>query len=316
MCKACGEVKPVGEFSPSKVIKDGYENKCRHCRQAERRKHKCVCGHCGGEFLSAKRSTKYCSDLCARLSRRKRVSVVCKHCGTEFEDVPSRSHDRYCSRQCQIAAFKVMFSGEGNPNFGRVNTMCSGCGKNIKIHPYRMVHHKFQFCSYECYQRNIGKYFSGERNGNYRRVELICAECGTRFKRQPFTVGNGKVYCGPKCRNSAIARWSKEHTGEKSPQWNPNKSEEERIRGRAFVQYWRWRNKVLQRDDYTCQKCGVKKPRRYLVAHHILNYSEHPELRTDVDNGITLCNSCHADFHSLYGVRNNNRDQLIKFLGS
>lgn len=59
------------------------------------------------------------------------------------------------------------------------------------------------------------------------------------------------------------------------------------------------RGLVLQRDDYTCQKCG-KKDR--LHVHHIdqtgimENYIP-PNNRSE--NLITLCPSCHAKSHSI-----------------
>jgi hypothetical protein len=57
----------------------------------------------------------------------------------------------------------------------------------------------------------------------------------------------------------------------------------------------RWRNQVLERDDHTCQDCGAKPEVPH--AHHIKSKSEHPELKTDVDNGVTLCEDCHAKRH-------------------
>ena len=52
-----------------------------------------------------------------------------------------------------------------------------------------------------------------------------------------------------------------------------------------------WRNAVYKRDDYTCQDCQIKGKR--LNAHHIKGFKDYPELRFDLDNGITLCVDCH-----------------------
>ena len=56
------------------------------------------------------------------------------------------------------------------------------------------------------------------------------------------------------------------------------------------IEYKRWRKKVYVRDGYTCKKCGAKKK---LEAHHIKIWAKHPDLRFEVTNGITLCQTCH-----------------------
>lgn len=56
----------------------------------------------------------------------------------------------------------------------------------------------------------------------------------------------------------------------------------------------RWRKRVLERDKYTCQHCGSH---LNLCAHHISYWSNDPVNRINVDNGITLCSSCHAEEH-------------------
>lgn len=57
------------------------------------------------------------------------------------------------------------------------------------------------------------------------------------------------------------------------------------------IDYRLWREKVFQRDNWTCVLCearGVK-----LHADHIKSYARHPDLRYDVDNGRALCVPCH-----------------------
>ena len=64
-------------------------------------------------------------------------------------------------------------------------------------------------------------------------------------------------------------------------------------------EYHQWRNAVLKRDKYICQHCGGKKCKeKALNAHHIKSATAYPELRTDVNNGLTLCKRCHEKEHS------------------
>lgn len=54
-----------------------------------------------------------------------------------------------------------------------------------------------------------------------------------------------------------------------------------------------WRINVFERDKYICQMPDCDKTERYLNAHHIKRFIDYPELRFDIDNGITLCKRCH-----------------------
>lgn len=64
---------------------------------------------------------------------------------------------------------------------------------------------------------------------------------------------------------------------------------------RNCKEYSSWRSKVFERDNFTCQIC--KKVGGTLNAHHIKPFKDYPLLRFDVDNGITLCESCHKELH-------------------
>lgn len=62
---------------------------------------------------------------------------------------------------------------------------------------------------------------------------------------------------------------------------------------RKEKEYEEWRNSILKRDNHICQLCGANENERILHVHHIIKYSEDETLRTDENNGITLCNICH-----------------------
>ena len=62
---------------------------------------------------------------------------------------------------------------------------------------------------------------------------------------------------------------------------------------RASLNYKLWREKVFQRDDYTCQLCN--KRGGILNADHIKPFSLFPELRFDINNGRALCLDCHKN---------------------
>ena len=66
-----------------------------------------------------------------------------------------------------------------------------------------------------------------------------------------------------------------------------------------------WSVIVKQRDGNSCQVCGRNKselPPKELHAHHIMPWEKYPELRFDVDNGVTLCKQCHNLVHRSDGI--------------
>ena len=133
---------------------------------------------------------------------------------------------------------------------------------------------------------------------------VTCLGCGIKKRVKPSHVPSTK-YCSKKCQYL-------------SPHWRDqqrkvwlgrkhSKSTIEKLRllnkGRFAGQksaLWKggaknyWRNTVLQRDNFTCQKCGYDKNKRALNVDHIKSKILYPELATDISNGVTLCANCHA----------------------
>jgi hypothetical protein len=93
---------------------------------------------------------------------------------------------------------------------------------------------------------------------------------------------------------SAKMRSGQAHIGEKNHNWKGgiskiNKSE--RQLAMYSIEYKLWRKSVFERDNYTCIWCGVWGGK--LNADHIKPWKDYPELRFAIDNGRTLCESCH-----------------------
>ena len=51
-----------------------------------------------------------------------------------------------------------------------------------------------------------------------------------------------------------------------------------------------------------------------IVAHHKDSYNWAIDRRTEVDNGVTLCECCHIEFHKIYGFGDNTEEQYYEFL--
>lgn len=95
----------------------------------------------------------------------------------------------------------------------------------------------------------------------------------------------GKTLGRPKTAESVAKRSGQFHWN-----WQGGLSKKTRKDSR----YRRWKKAIHDRDDSTCQLCG--KPNLLGIdrqADHILAWGPFPDLRFVVDNGWTLCESCH-----------------------
>lgn len=81
--------------------------------------------------------------------------------------------------------------------------------------------------------------------------------------------------------------------GRDNPAWIEDRSKLKVGKDRAYDNAYRyWMISVKRRDNH---KCKIANPdcKGRLEAHHILSWRDHPELRYQTNNGITLCHFHH-----------------------
>lgn len=95
-----------------------------------------------------------------------------------------------------------------------------------------------------------------------------------------------------------LSERSKAMIGELNPAYNPNLTDEERKDKRSGEEHKKWSREVKQRANFTCDCCGQFGGK--LFSHHLNCYKYFPEERTNIDNGVCLCDVCHKKFHYDY----------------
>lgn len=83
--------------------------------------------------------------------------------------------------------------------------------------------------------------------------------------------------------------------GKNNPKWIEDRSLLKTAKGseeRRSSRYKDWRKQICNRDKWGC-KINNKSCKGRLEVHHILGFTEYPELKYDINNGITLCHAHH-----------------------
>lgn len=141
------------------------------------------------------------------------------------------------------------------------------------------------------------------------RAKIGAANRGRKYSKE--AVEKMKTYLKPPSQLGLRRRPESLRTGSKCNFWKGGITPANESLRRS-ANFKAWRNAVFARDNWTCQKYGIRGGK--LHPHHILNFSDHPALRFSVDNGATLSEKAHREFHKIYGLRNNTREQLVEFL--
>jgi len=131
-------------------------------------------------------------------------------------------------------------------------------------------------------------------------LSVVCTYCGRRIIPSDQKVrdrikaingtldGEHRFYCSEPCKASCPIFWRQKYYKGQTNRANTREVNPE------------LRQMALERDNYTCQSCGVMLDDKPLAAHHIVPVKADPTYEADLDNVVTLCHgrgSCHNEAH-------------------
>lgn len=199
---------------------------------------------------------KYCSDRCRKKGNhggKKPVQSICDQCGREF--VYGGRPRKFCSQACRIFARSVSVA---------IHCMrCKYCGASKWVSELPADSAEFEHCCAKCYRDSIPQKVA-HRLSSSKHIES-CRVCGVLFCR---LYGSKRNACSDQCYAEGLRikrRAAKARCGSSA-----------RARARAAGVFYQPVNvwHVFERDNWTCQICGRKTPKRYRGSYK----SNAPEL--------------------------------------
>ena len=244
--------------------------------------------------MNAKNNLKICSN------------PNCSH-GRNFQPISnfykdSSQPDKLC-KYCKNCK-KIMDKNRYNKNKDHLKNLA-------KINYYKNKNHKLevknkrerQLVKYNYGYSKLNKYEKCRKDPrNLNLLQVKCRYCGkwtnitylqldNRLKSincdPSEPKGNSYFYCSESCKKACPSFKKQKYLRGYEPA--PSREVQPELR-----------KLVLERDNWTCQKCGKSKeeyPELELHCHHIFPLNEDPAGSADIDNCITLCKECHQKIH-------------------
>lgn len=193
-----------------------------------------------------------------------------------------------------------------------MSVVCQVCGFDCPSSLQSHLRHKHGISPKEYYTICPGSELWSEKHKN--KMRKVLKKNANTFTSLEAKSKNGKRNKGSKRSKEWKENRSKKYQGEGNPFFGKKHSLETKIKLSCHFQgidesqfeeftkplsrrevgsgsFKIWREKVFERDNYTCLLCG--KRGGSLEPHHILPRRNHKELIYSVDNGATLCVQCH-----------------------
>lgn len=246
-------------------------------------------GHMCGECSNIKKSENYRTPI-------EEVKIILKQEGYELLSVDIKNNKMKVESMCPIG--HVFFMSLHSFKSG---SRCPVCWNEYRKHDSPL---KLEYSHIKSMVEMDGfKLISETYKNSISKLKIECPN------KHIFLISWKSFLQGCRCKYCIC--------GENHPSWNKDLTIEERANRRIYSDYYIWLKAVYKRDSYTCQCCGDDKGGN-LNVHHLDGYGWCKERRTDLTNGITLCESCHCldvdSFHRIYGKGNNTEAQFWEWV--
>lgn len=284
------------------------------------------------EFLNKKIGKVLVIEKCGEKSNGKSRSLKIYRCLCDCGEETMKSREQLTRNQipsCEKCARKFRFIDLSNKKFGKLtvlnlyesgdykltkwNCICE-CG-NIKVFlTTQLTTGRTKSCG--CVYKNkdktridlIGKTFGKlivVKKSNEQSMWLCKCDCGNEVICRSTSLKSGSTKSCGCFRKEKLS-------GENSRYWKGGVTKENKENKKNYSFFLiKWSKNIKERDNNECKKC---KKTEKLHAHHIINILFDITKILDINNGITLCETCHKNFHKIYGKLKNNNEQLEKFL--
>lgn len=239
-------------------------------------------------FSNFKHGNKRTCNECSVFKLEKKICPICKK---EFR--PRNFKTIYCCKKCKTKSQE-----------DKVFYKCDYCGKECSVKKSQYKKAEKHFCDKNCFDLF-----------QLDRIEYKCDYCGKINSYTKTEFGKYKKhFCDNVCSGKfkeGINNYFHKHVlrGEKHPSFNPNLSEEQRLKRANTIGYSFFRLTVMRENDNRCVCCN----RKANIVHHLNGFDWDIENRVNPTNGVALCERCHKEFHKIYGYGKNTVEQFNEF---
>lgn len=266
------------------------------------------------------------------ISGGRQKNIICKKCRSFAQYVIDNYSEEYLNKLSKLNLKYNLWEIGSKSNTYKLLIECNKKGHRYIQTPENFVKNGCQYCSHRSKKDDIPKEES---------LGMICPKIiplwSNKNDKTPYSYypsSTHKVYW--KCENGIHEDFLRSinvskmtdfrcpkcvnYWGENNGNWKGGLTYLDK-KERQSYEYKLWREQVIKRDNNICQCCLKKIDNHDLLTHvhHIYNFADYKDYRTNINNGITLCNECHDfkindSFHNLYGLVHTTPKQLEEYI--